>query len=58
MVPLVLLVTALLIRRLKADAEKRHTRAIVKKRLKNLGIYHKPEKDALEILERHYGKPA
>ena len=39
MVPLVLLVTALLIRRLKADAEKRHTRAIVKKRLKNLNMY-------------------
>jgi len=39
MVPLALLVTALLIRRLKADAEKRHTRAIVKKRLKNLDMY-------------------
>jgi len=55
MVPLALLITVLLIR---AAAEKQHTRAIVKKRLKNLDMYHKPEKDALEILERHYGKPA
>jgi len=58
MVPLALLITVLLIRWIRAAAEKQHTRAIVKKRLKNLDMYHKPEKDALEILERHYGKPA
>ena len=40
MTPLALLITVLLIRKLKAAAEKQYTRKILKKRLKKLDIYY------------------
>jgi len=40
MVPLALLITTFLIIRLRAAAEKKQTRKILRRRLKNLGVYY------------------
>jgi len=49
MVPLALLITVLLIRRIRAAAEKQYTRKVVKKRLKNLDMYYVPARDDLAL---------